>query len=439
MPPAEFLGEDEDIPKRRFCGPTAISGTCGQPERFAPWIVQIARNLALDHARRAARQPGAPPEPETRATPADRELHELLRDEVMLLPDAFARHLFFAVFQRQDRRGSSAQTLGISRDAARGAIQRGRAELGLSMEKHLHEALADPRAKSSMAGAVMVAVAGISITGKSGASPAVAAAGAATGWALGEFVAISWFFFLVDSRHGGWAGSSWPHWGPRPAPRGRPCKRRSRRPCGRSGLQIALRQALPRKPRRRQTWRKHPLPPLSRPRTNPRFPDACGIAQGRPLRVPQSWYSTDGFHAEAASNAEGEYLMEWLRGARLHALARARRGLLPQDTSGCSHLRGPTFSSRADRLSPAACWMHVRNCPSPERFCASAAARPRATLPDWWTSRHPRRPMPPSTSEPADIEADGYRNEHVPAQELLSTTETGGISSWSRSVLCGAV
>ena len=117
----------EDISQETFIKGLARIGQLRDGGQFGPWIVKIARNLCLDHARRRKRgaeivalQSG------DRRGPSDE--HADLREAIAALPEKYRFPLMLYYF---DGRSSEnvARILGISTDGALTRLSRARKEL----------------------------------------------------------------------------------------------------------------------------------------------------------------------------------------------------------------------------------------------------------------------------------------------------------------------
>lgn len=121
------IHDAEDIAQETFIRGIARIGQLRDGTQFGPWIMKIARNLCLDHARRRKRgaeivalQGGDRRGPD--------EDHADVREAIARLPEKYRLPLLLYYF---DGRSSEivARTLGISTDGALTRLSRARKEL----------------------------------------------------------------------------------------------------------------------------------------------------------------------------------------------------------------------------------------------------------------------------------------------------------------------
>lgn len=180
--------DSEDIVQQAFISAFQRLDTLRDPRRFCPWLIQIARNVSLDHIKKAARETTRA-ENETGAERSvapdveERELLELLRQKVAELePDA--REVLVLHYFSDLTTAEIARHLDISREAAKKRLQRARAALSERFLDNLGKALQhDPPAKINK-NQIMGAVLAAGATWEAGASNATA------GGAGGLFAAL---------------------------------------------------------------------------------------------------------------------------------------------------------------------------------------------------------------------------------------------------------
>jgi len=162
---ARNASDSEDIVQQAFINAFQRLDTLRDPKRFCPWLIQIARNVSLDHVRKAARdrervenESGA--EPAVEPDVEERELLALLRHKVAELePDA--REVLMLHYFSGLSTAEMAHHLDISREAAKKRLQRARAAFSEKFLDNLGQALQHdppPRVnKKRIMGAVLAA------------------------------------------------------------------------------------------------------------------------------------------------------------------------------------------------------------------------------------------------------------------------------------------
>lgn len=118
-------------------------------QRLGPWIYQLARNVIVDHHRRAARHPQAttePPEPSHHPDEADDD-RAVARDVaayaalfVSMLPSPYREALTLTELEGLPQK-EAAEMLGISVSGMKSRVQRGREKLRTALEDCCHIAL----------------------------------------------------------------------------------------------------------------------------------------------------------------------------------------------------------------------------------------------------------------------------------------------------------
>ena len=130
----------EDLAQEAFLRAFRQLGTLRHPERFGPWLTQIARNLALDQVRKDGRQrPVLHLVEAVRDDVEQRDLHRLLREEVGNLAPKYREVIMLRYFSGRTVL-ETARLLNISRAAAEKRLQRSKVELGEKMAGHLDAA-----------------------------------------------------------------------------------------------------------------------------------------------------------------------------------------------------------------------------------------------------------------------------------------------------------
>jgi len=134
LPIVRQPAEAEDIVQDTFVKAYTYRGLLREPERFTPWLLAIARNLARDHLRRRR---ALVPLAEDGAELADDALRppgwehdrlawrHRLRDALDLLPERHRMALTLRYFEDLDYQAIGT-TMGVSQGALRGLLDRAR-------------------------------------------------------------------------------------------------------------------------------------------------------------------------------------------------------------------------------------------------------------------------------------------------------------------------
>lgn len=118
----------EDVTQETFVKVHRTLATLRDPEAFPAWICRIARNVALDHARRARRRPPQSPLPFDREAPASAAGDEDLRRQALRalarLPEAYRETLFLRLAEGLSGPEIAART-GLTPESVRVNLCRG--------------------------------------------------------------------------------------------------------------------------------------------------------------------------------------------------------------------------------------------------------------------------------------------------------------------------
>ncbi len=179
------------------------------------WLVQVARNVAIDWIRKRERQTSRPAEGvadvPSLPNPARDELHRAIWDQLATL-EPEQREILVLYYFRSKRRREIAGLLGISPYAASKRLQRARDELGRRLIDTLGDDWAAQKRDASRTNRVMAAVAAAPVAWKPSASLALAGA-AITGASAAKVVAGLALSAIVVAAlaYGGWRYFSRPY------------------------------------------------------------------------------------------------------------------------------------------------------------------------------------------------------------------------------------
>lgn len=122
----------EDVTQETFVKVHRTLATLRDPAAFPAWICRIARNVALDHARRDRRRPAETPLPDDRAAPEaaanDDELRERALRALARLPEAYRETLMLRLAEGLSGPEVAART-GMTPESVRVNLCRGMAML----------------------------------------------------------------------------------------------------------------------------------------------------------------------------------------------------------------------------------------------------------------------------------------------------------------------
>lgn len=208
------LAQSEDIAQETFWAAWRQRTALEAPERLRGWLCGIARNLAHNASRRGP-APALPLEgvPERRATdpgPADeaitREEEELIWRAIGHLPESYREAI--VLYYREGRAVAEvAAALGVSEDAAKQRLARGRAMVRDRLTERVERGLGQSRPGTAFTAAV---VAGLSTAApgvaKAGIAAAAGPAAKAVAASAASGVAVGLLGSLVGLA-GGWFGS----------------------------------------------------------------------------------------------------------------------------------------------------------------------------------------------------------------------------------------
>lgn len=192
------LEDSEDVTQDTFLQAWQKLGDVREPEKLRSWLCALARNFACTVQRReSARGVVADAEKAletaiaTQSSPAElaasRERESLVWHALEALPSEYREAM--VLYYRHDRSVAEvAESLGISEDAAKMRLSRGRAKLRAEVAGIVEETLRVDRPRPELVIAIVAALP-ISTAEAAGASAAVAA-GKAGAWSLLGFMAV---------------------------------------------------------------------------------------------------------------------------------------------------------------------------------------------------------------------------------------------------------
>ncbi len=198
------LHRSEDLGQEAFATAWRQLGELREPEKFKSWICGIVRNVANNSLRKDQRTPTALADEEcgeeTQAdtlTPLqhliDGEERAILMRQLQELPATYREPM--VLFYRQNESVASvAEALGISEDAVKQRLSRGRALLAERVERSIRAMLRSSAPGGAFTLAVMGAVASIpapAAAATAGGSLAKAAAGTSAGGMIAPMVALA--------------------------------------------------------------------------------------------------------------------------------------------------------------------------------------------------------------------------------------------------------
>ena len=144
---AAMLRDDwaaEDLAQETFVRAAARLDTLADPAKLKPWVFAIARNLCLDHLRRARARPPAsggadePPPDLLRNLTQERlereEMSRCVQDKIDLLPESHRTVLLLYDLLEMSHQ-EAAQVLGITPGAAKVRLHRARKALGEVLQR----------------------------------------------------------------------------------------------------------------------------------------------------------------------------------------------------------------------------------------------------------------------------------------------------------------
>jgi RNA polymerase sigma factor (sigma-70 family) len=198
------LHRSEDIAQEAFVGAWRQLGELKEPGSFRSWVCGIARNIANSSIRRDDRTPtalageasGEEVQVEA-ATPADHaidsEERAILLRQLQDLPPLY-REPMVLFYRKNESVASVAEVLGISEDAVKQRLSRGRALLAERVERSLGAMLRRSAPGGTFTLAVLGAVASIPVpagAATAGGSLAKATASHSAGGMMAPFVAMA--------------------------------------------------------------------------------------------------------------------------------------------------------------------------------------------------------------------------------------------------------
>jgi RNA polymerase sigma factor (sigma-70 family) len=201
------LNGAEDLAQETFLTAWRRIGDLREPGNLRPWLCGIARNLAASAARRSWRRGGEPQSLEAVADPASaaddparatagREEEALLWRTLSELPDSYREPLVLFYREHQSVSEVAAQ-LGLSEDATRQRLSRGRALLREEMMAFVESTLTRTRPGVAFKAGVLAALPLLAAqkAGAATASAKAAVAKAAWGAVLGPLAGllVGWF------------------------------------------------------------------------------------------------------------------------------------------------------------------------------------------------------------------------------------------------------
>jgi RNA polymerase sigma factor (sigma-70 family) len=344
----------EDVAQETFLRAFKDLGRLRDANRFGPWLMQIARGVAIDYARKNARQ--QPLTDEAGETfehdPATTELHRMLREEVSRLAPAFREIIVLHYFSGKSTR-EIADLLGLSKAAAQKRLQRARVDLGANLEKHLPGAFAERRPSAATVASVMAVIATAALPVRAQGAVAVTAGVVGSGL-LVKGIALA-VLLLLGTILG------WFYFGPGSVPQSPPAVAVAKTP------KTAATPAASTEARVESTPEAATVPAGAVPEdAEPTISGTVSDTQGKPVPGAKVvGYAPSGFRAEATTNKEGQYKLEWLAIAPYTLRVRAKGywpGMLEEINVGSTNAdfrldQAPLIAGRvlrADTKAPVA-------------------------------------------------------------------------------------
>jgi RNA polymerase sigma-70 factor (ECF subfamily) len=172
----------EDITQEAFLRAYQTLDSLRDPARFAAWVVQIARNMAINLSRKRQRERSAPmaeqAAPVTPAAASSRaETREILRRHIESM-EPQAREVLLMHYYAGHSTGDIAELLEITRHAAKKRLERARNTLGQELLGDLAPMVGPEQSVDERATSVMGAIPALAVGWKAGAPGAVVATGA---------------------------------------------------------------------------------------------------------------------------------------------------------------------------------------------------------------------------------------------------------------------